>query len=394
MAANLDEKAALAQADVICIDNKASYFSLRGKALNVVAEYDSQAVDFLSKAVKLDPSLTEAWNNLGECYWKNKDIDAARNCFMCALAKKRDKVTLRNLSMVLRQIGKDSTEILENVKESVKIAKEAVGQDFSDGRSWFVLGNAYLSLFFAGGQSPSSLKQSMAAYTKAEKDTIERNNPDLHFNRAMAYRYQEEYALALGGFERAALLDPQWEDPRDEKRKLESYLRNTLEYIEGKGKLKAKKLQNLVRSLKPSDAGPYSGSEYTSPAGKTTSITQVMIKNLEREVNTGKVIVGKVAAVIPFENPVPFPFVLVDADMECIGVTVFNLVAGKGFNVGDSIAIPEPYVQETEIKLESGEMLNFKSIRVDNPVVMAVNKRKIGADKLAFSVLSVTNKSD
>ena len=47
---------------------------------------------------------------------------------------------------------------------------------------------------------------------------------------------------------------------------------------------------------------------------------------------------------------------LVDADMECIGVTVFNLVAGKGFNVGDSIAIPEPYVQETEIKLEGGEV--------------------------------------
>ena len=49
-----------------------------------------------------------------------------------------------------------------------------------------------------------------------------------------AYRYQEEYALALGGFEKAALLDPQWEDPREEKRKLESYLGNTFEYIEGK----------------------------------------------------------------------------------------------------------------------------------------------------------------
>ena len=30
----------------------------------------------------------------------------------------------------------DSTEILENVKESVKIAKEAVSLDVTDGRSW------------------------------------------------------------------------------------------------------------------------------------------------------------------------------------------------------------------------------------------------------------------
>lgn len=53
----------------------------------MTAQYDTLAVDFLSKAVKLDPSLTDAWNDLGECYWKNKDIEAARNCFMQALSK-------------------------------------------------------------------------------------------------------------------------------------------------------------------------------------------------------------------------------------------------------------------------------------------------------------------
>ncbi len=57
--------------------------------MNITADYDAKAVDFLSKAVKLDPSLTEAWNDLGECYWKNKDMDAAKNCFTCALAKVR-----------------------------------------------------------------------------------------------------------------------------------------------------------------------------------------------------------------------------------------------------------------------------------------------------------------
>lgn len=377
-----------------CIDNKALYFSLRGKALNVTTKYDTQAVDFLSKAVKLDPSLTEAWNNLGECYWKSKDIDAAKNCFTQALTKKREKVTLRNLSMVLRQLGKESTEILENVKESVKIAKEAVSLDVTDGKSWFVLGNAFLSLFFLGGQSPSVLKQSMAAYTRAENDIVEANNPDLHFNRSMAYSYQEEYKMALDGFGKAAILDPSWNDPQEEQRKLEVYLRNMKDYIEEKGKLKPKKLQNMVRALKPSDAGPYGGKEYTSPSGTVMPIDQVNLKDLKPELNAGKVVVGKLAAVVPFVNPVPYPFILVDQNYDSIAVTVFNLRAGKGFIAGDSIAIPEPYIQETNVTLKNGEAIKFRSIRVDNPVVMVVNKRKIGAEKLSLSVLSVTNKSE
>lgn len=58
---------------------------LQGKALNVTAEYDPRVLDALSKAVKLDPKLLEAWNCLGECYWKKGDVEAARNCFTGAL---------------------------------------------------------------------------------------------------------------------------------------------------------------------------------------------------------------------------------------------------------------------------------------------------------------------
>ena len=48
-------------------------------------DYDPLAQDALSKAVKLDPKLVEAWNCLGECYWKNGQVEAARNCFVGAL---------------------------------------------------------------------------------------------------------------------------------------------------------------------------------------------------------------------------------------------------------------------------------------------------------------------
>ena len=67
------------------IKNKAVLQLLRGRILNVVAKYSQDAEEALSKAVKLDPKLVEAWNHLGECYWKKEDVSAAKNCFTGAL---------------------------------------------------------------------------------------------------------------------------------------------------------------------------------------------------------------------------------------------------------------------------------------------------------------------
>ena len=39
-----------------------------------------------------------------------------------------------------------------SIRESVDKAKEAVSQDTNDGMSWYVLGTAYLSLFFISNQ--------------------------------------------------------------------------------------------------------------------------------------------------------------------------------------------------------------------------------------------------
>jgi len=109
---------------------------LRGKALNVLPNYNPMAKDALAKAVKMNPKLVEAWNCLGECYWKNGEVEAARNCFMGALNHAKTKESLRNLSMVLRQIGKEPSEKVANIKESVERAKEAVQCDVKDGTSW------------------------------------------------------------------------------------------------------------------------------------------------------------------------------------------------------------------------------------------------------------------
>lgn len=96
---------------------RATYEYLRGKILDVFADYRKEAEDHLSKAVsksrfsfvmllfvmlmlilfpiiycsaaqvKLNPSLADAWLCLGNCIWKKGDLSAAKNCFTLALSK-------------------------------------------------------------------------------------------------------------------------------------------------------------------------------------------------------------------------------------------------------------------------------------------------------------------
>lgn len=80
----------------------------------------------------------------------------------------KNKVSLRNLSMVLRQEVSSTTEQkIKNIQQGVEYAREAVSLDPTDGTSWAILGNAYLSSFFMIAQNPSILKLCMSAYGQA-----------------------------------------------------------------------------------------------------------------------------------------------------------------------------------------------------------------------------------
>lgn len=86
------------------LESKASHLVLIGKAYNVLADYSQRAFDSLTKAIKLEPKSCEAWNYLGECYWKKRDFQMCRNCFERSLAISKNKMSLRGLSMVMRQL--------------------------------------------------------------------------------------------------------------------------------------------------------------------------------------------------------------------------------------------------------------------------------------------------
>lgn len=46
-------------------------------------------------------------------------------------------------------------------------------------------------------------------------------------------------------------------------------------------------------------------------------------------------------------------FCLVDRLGTCVAVTVYNFAEGKGVIIGDSVAIPEPYVTDVNFEYKS-----------------------------------------
>ena len=117
----------------VAAEERATFLYLKGRVQNISGEYSPDAEATLSKAVKLNPDLVDAWNELGECYMMKQDWETAKTCFEGALQHRKDKVVtlakfvdqegifefecdllfqvrLRNLSMTLRQVGAASQE--------------------------------------------------------------------------------------------------------------------------------------------------------------------------------------------------------------------------------------------------------------------------------------------
>ncbi|GLV37229.1 hypothetical protein CBL_01941 [Carabus blaptoides fortunei] len=373
--------------------NRAKFYYLKGRALNVDSEYSKEAEEILSKAIKLDPKLVEAWNELGECYWKNDNLKEAKNCFSGALNHKRNKISLRNLSMLARQgQASNKEQKIKSIEEGVTLAKEAVQLDPQDGLSWAVLGNAHLSSFFVISQNPKTLKQCISAYAQAEKDLIAKNTPDLHYNKAITLKYEEEFKLALDSFNQALLLDPTWDAPKIKEQQLVKYLDNVSELVNTTGKMKGKKrLHQILHSIDSKQLGPYTGGSYTSTSGQSIKLTEVSLSELKSGINLEKLVLGKVVCSVHNDDSVPFTFCLVDKKGTCISVMVYNLAEGKGVIIGDSVAIPEPFVTKVKFSYQ-GKDYNFCSIRVETPLVLVVNGKKVNRDQQASVQMSIFKK--
>ncbi|TNM93773.1 hypothetical protein fugu_001949 [Takifugu bimaculatus] len=359
------------------LKQKAEFLLQKGRCLNVAPDYSAEAEKCLSRAVKLEPGLVDGWNTLGEQYWKKGDLIGAKNCFTGALQQSKNKVSLRSLSMVLRQLPQTEQKTPGHpTLESVYLARQAVQLDVEDGTSWFVLGNAYVSMFFACGQKPEFSQQALSAYAQAEKvDRTASFNPDLHFNRSTLFQYEEMFGSALEGYSRAVALNPGWDDPIMKEKQLLDYLRNVTELLQNKGKTKPRRLQKMLSNLSVSELGPCSSPEFRSPSGQIGSLEPRTLSSLKHGHNSGVAALGKVVFSLASEGSVSFTFGMVDSEETCIVVMVYNMAHSWGVLIGDTVVIPEPLIKRNIIT-HKDESFDFRSIRVDSPLLLIVNGKK------------------
>ena len=214
--------------------------------------FSIQAELELAAAVKLSgprsSTAVDAYNALGHCLWKRGDSwEASRACFEAALTADRNPVSLRELSKLLRHLPvRSAVEKTRRLQESLELAREAAdmgggGSSDDDGsnssssssssasggagsssaagdhESFYVLGNAFVSIFFSGvaghGQGNAAqpdealLDQALGAYGRSER-LGGAHNPDLYFSRAQVHRFKEAFGLAAADYRTALGLDP------------------------------------------------------------------------------------------------------------------------------------------------------------------------------------------
>uniref|UniRef100_A0A1A7WMU5 Tetratricopeptide repeat domain 5 n=1 Tax=Iconisemion striatum TaxID=60296 RepID=A0A1A7WMU5_9TELE len=375
--------------------HKAEFLMQKGRCLNVTSDFSAVAEECLSRTVKLEPGLVEAWNILGEQYWKKGDMAAAKNCFTGALQQNKNKVSLRKLSMVLRQLPTASgDEHGKQVLESVDMARQAVQLDVDDGTSWYILGNAYLSLFFSCGQNPQFSQQALKAYSKSETaDKIAPCIPELHYNRATLFQYEEMFGCALNGYSRATALDPNWDEPPERERQLLEYLEKVTQLAQNKGKVKARRLKMMLSDLSTSGLGPCSSPQFRSPSGRIGSLEPLSLSSLTHGHSTGVAALGKVVFSLASEGRMAFTFGMVDSEETCIVVMVYNTADSWGVLIGDSVVIPEPNVKRHSIE-HKDKTFDFKSIRVESPLLLIVNGKKQNVHSQIPVSVSYKNKSE
>uniref|UniRef100_A0A1I8GV69 TPR_REGION domain-containing protein n=1 Tax=Macrostomum lignano TaxID=282301 RepID=A0A1I8GV69_9PLAT len=365
-------------------DSRCAHALSMGKLYHCLEEFDQRALDNLTTAAKLKPDQPEAWRLLGETYWKRRDYQSAYNCFNSALQHGRDSAVLRNLSMVLRALPfASAADRLAKVEESLAKAKEALQMDIKDGRSWAVLGNAYLSCYFTKDQSSTSMRLAMSAYSNAMKDPVASSDPDLHYNSAMAHVYLDQYEQALSGFRMAHRLDPSWPQAQEKVTQLPRMLSSIQDIIDSRGRLKPRVYKSMMEGFaqrRVKDLGPYAGGGYSDSRGESVALAEVRLSQLKVGANPETVLLLRVIGLPRADDQVCLSVCAMDSDEACSLVNIFNISADRGLTVGDAMAIPEPTLSRLDFAdSETGRKFQFPIVRVPSPDCLVVNGKKAKA---------------
>mmetsp|Transcript_7904 Transcript_7904/g.15317 ORF Transcript_7904/g.15317 Transcript_7904/m.15317 type:complete len:409 (+) Transcript_7904:5037-6263(+) len=346
---------------------KAELFYIKGRALCMKGTYDRKAEEALSKSIKLDPARAEAWIWLGEVFYMKKDYVQAKRCLEGSITQcGRTKEALRKLSMVVRFIG-EAKDRASNVRESVELARQALKLDLNDGYSWYVLGNAQLTHFFVNEPTWDAVSKALSSYNKAERLATSQNS-DLHYNRAMAYKYLEHYQEAFEDLRKAHAIDTTL-NADVEAESIVKRVSAIVGKICNKCHLKPKKLIELVRSIPMENVVELFSEE----------LTRVPVNACAIGVNKGRLLSCRIMGLISTSlAEVPTIFIAADCTNEFFALSVYNLneESAQHLRLNSLILIKSPLLQRVSLATPENEW-SYLCVSVSDPNSIRVDGRTI-----------------
>ena len=333
---------------------------LEGWARRLAAggRHSAEAEEALVRAVKLDPEGVEAWNLLGSELWDKGDLDSARHCFEYGGRLRPNGEGLRQLSILRRQLAKregggggEGQPHRQAVEQSVEEAKQAVGLDISDGHSWYVLGNAYLALYFTDvAAGLGVLQKSLKAYQNAERNGAP-EEADLCYNRGTVCGYLNRYQDALDSFKEAQGLDADLPCAA-QIRGLVHTLSQLTTLTQAKCHLKPRKIATLASAIAEACAG----------LGRGRAVART-VEGLEEGTNRGAALNSKILQSLSDQSDVPLYFVAIDSAGACFALMVFGL-KHSAIKQNAVLTLLDPVLHSVAVRHE-GKELAFQALRME-----------------------------
>ncbi|CAB3407508.1 unnamed protein product [Caenorhabditis bovis] len=335
-----------------------------GQLLNQSNRYEPLAAKLLEKSLKLDPTQSQAWFELGSAESKNGDIEYAVVCFEKSLQLQKSADAMASLAIALRASASksDNVGVRKTLREkALQLAKSAVELDGSLGLAHSALATGYLVEFFSTAQSNmETLADACNSYKNALECGDQKRNAELFANFATALRYQEDFVGAVEQMRNARRHDPR--DAIDSSRRLRAlceYLEKFADAVEKKGKLKAKRLVSMIDSL---------------PASSSHA-TELHVK---------------VLATVNHEEIVPLTLAVCDSTGECFGMTVYNCSATFGFVIGDTLSLHDPdWHVLTDFHIGNRHVEKLRWCRVLSPRHLRRNGVPVASSALAPATLRI-----
>lgn len=346
---------------------KAELFYIKGRALAMKGTYERRAEEALSKSIKLEPTRVEAWIWLGEIFYLKKDYVQAKRCLEGSISQcGPTKEALRKLSMVVRFLG-EAKDRATNVKESVELARQALKLDLNDGYSWYILGNAQLTQFFVNEPTWEAVSKALTSYTKAET-LSPAANPDLHYNRAMAYKYLERYQEAYVDLRKAHSIDSSL-NANVEADTITRRVSTIVGKISNKCHVKPKKLHGLIRAIPMENLSEAFAEDLVSVPLNACAIGA----------NKGRVVSCRVMGLISTSlAEVPTIFIAADCTNEFFALSVYNLneESVQHLRLNSHVCIKAPLLQRVTLATPENDW-SYLCISVSDPNAIRVDGRTI-----------------